>query len=295
MNYQTFKNYQLSINADKLRLDNLNPYALGTSFPVNSNANLNQLDMSKGYHLKQASGVRELLSELLSYFSDLGYHLNIPEDVYPEYFNRAPQNANISSYSSCLRTRFLFHKTNYSLALVANPLIPEGRYLSSTELNELDQWLNEDTNRWLIFDTVYDYKFHSLGFSFKSDRIIYMNSLSKINLNPSKQGWALCKTKLPGFELTQGVKIDYDLACSIQNTYDKAWESINDIFNSKRIHNWIPPEVGYLSLIKKNYMELLEDFDVAAIPASIFGIRKKTLSVISCLSKVNSKIGKPLV
>ncbi len=281
MDYQTFKKYQLTVSVDKLRLDNLNPYALATSFPINSN--LKQLDIRKRFYLKQASGVRELLSELLSYFSGLGYHLNIPEDVYPEYFNLAPQDAKISSYSSCLRTQFSFYETNLDLSLITNPLIPEGRYLSPSELNTMDLWLVENKDRWLIFDTVYDYKFKSLDYDFKSNHIIYINSLSKINLNPGKRGWALCKTKLPGFELSNEVMIDSDLACSIQNTYDKAWKSINEIFNIKQIHNWQPPEVGYLSLIKQNYTELLKNFDVAAIPAPVFGIRKNSLSVLSCL------------
>ena len=286
MDYQTFKKYQLTVDKGKLRLDNLNPYALVTTFPASSNVGLNKQDVNKGYYLKQATGVREILVELFNYFSSIGYFLNIPEDVYPEYFNLVPQNARISSYSSCLRKKLFFDSTNPSLALVANPLIPEGRYLSIPELKDLDQWLIEDSSRWLLFDTVYDYKFYSLNFEFTSSHVIFISSLSKINLNPRKQGWALCKTKLPGFELNNSVTIDYAQARSIQKSFNQAWQSINEKFNIRQIHGWEPSEVGYLSMINLDYKELLECFDVAAIPASIFGIRNTKFSVISCLSEI---------
>lgn len=286
MDYKEFKQYQLKLENDVFRLDDLNLYSLQSFFSKHINVTSETYNTKGGFYVKKSLGVRELLIELFQYFSEKGYQLNIPIDVYPEYFNLVAKNADIRVYNSYGKRQFSFSKeNNLSLSLVTNPLIPEGRYLSKRELIALDSWLMENSNRWLIFDMVYDYKLRSLEFNFHSKNIIFINSLSKLNLTPKKLGWALSKTKLQGFKGSEKIMFNKELTVSIQKKYDEAWKSIDKKLELKQRFNWDIPQVGYLSVVNKSFDEFLEEFGIATIPASIFGIEKEDLSVLSCLSE----------
>ena len=290
MNYQEFKKYQEKLQSHYFRLDELNPYSLAPHFLNDSCQQKKLIDIASGYYVMQSNGVRALLQELFKYFTKLDYQLNIPEDVYPEYFNLTPMNARVFHYASCRREKFDFSEDEFCISLIANPLIPEGRYLTKAELLVLDDWLLENNNCWIIFDTVYDYCLHSLDFEFRSNNIIFVNSLSKINLTPAASGWALSKTKLPGFEPVPVLELDQELISAIQNEYARAWKIINNKFYIGKEFNWQPPSVGYLSLINKNFKLLLSEYNLAAIPASIFGVKGDEFSVISCLSEVKKNV-----
>lgn len=288
MNYQKFKDYRDKLQSHYFRLDDTNPYPLAPYFfNVSSKYSV---DIEDGYYVMRSNGVRGLLQELFNYFSKLGYQLNIPEDVYPEYFNLAPKNAGVFHYTSFRRRQFTFSEDDFCISLIANPLIPEGRYLTKSELMTLDKWLSDNDSRWLVFDTVYDYNSRSLDFEFKSNNIVFVNSLSKINLTPGTSGWALCKTKLPGFEAIFALEFDRKLSLSIQNNYTKAWESIDKKLHLRQKFDWQPSKVGYLSILNEHFKVLLSEYNIAAIPASIFGITKGELSVISCLAEVKQNV-----
>lgn len=290
MNYQEFRNYRDKLQSQCFRLDELNPYLLAPHFLNGSCQQSQFIDIASGYYVMQSNGVRSLLQELFKYFTKLGYQLNIPEDVYPEYFNLTPMNTRVFHYASCQQEKFTFSKNEFCISLIANPLIPEGRYLTKTELLVLDDWLLENNNRWIIFDTVYDYCLQSLDFKFKSNNIIFVNSLSKINLTPGTSGWALSKTKLPGFESAPELKVDKKLIMAIQNEYTQAWKKMDNKLHIGQKFNWKPPSVGYLSLINENYKLLLSECSIAAIPASVFGVKGDELSVFSCLSEVKQNV-----
>ncbi len=290
MNYQEFKSYRDELQSRYFRLDDLNPYSLAPYFINDSCQKCEFIDIASEYFVMQSNGVRSLLKELFKYFTKLGYQLNIPEDVYPEYFNLIPMNAIVFHYASCRREKFTFSENEFCISLIANPLIPEGRYLTKAELLVLDNWLLDNNNRWIIFDTVYDYCLHSLDFKFKSNNIIFVNSLSKVNLAPGVSGWALSKTKLPGFEQIPMPEVDQKLNGAIQNEYTQAWKTIDNKFNLGKKYNWQRPSVGYLSLLNKNFRSLLSECDIAAVPASIFGVKGDDISVISCLSEVKQNV-----
>ena len=286
MNYQDFKKYQLTINKQALRLDELNPYLLIPTFSERISVLPNKHSANEGFYIKKSTGVRQLLKELLKHFSELGYQINLPDDVYPEYFNLVPQGSNVMRYRSYAEKEFSFFKDKLSVSLITNPIIPEGRYLTDTELDKLDRWLLENKENWIIFDNVYDYQLKSLDFEFKSKRIVFINSLAKINLKPQTFGWSLCKTKLPGFNTGDKITFDHKLSLHIQQKYSEAWSALEQKLNLSRQFNWSPPQVGYLSIVEKNFHSLLREFNIAAIPITIFGGTRDDHSVISCLSEI---------
>lgn len=285
MNYQEFKSYKEQLQGDFFRMDDLNPYPLAAQFPGSSSEAIEPFYVLDGYHVMLSKGVRESLTEVLKYFSSLGYRIVLPSDVYPEYFNLIPKSSKIHQYACC-GNKIVLPRYESCISLVANPLIPEGRYLEMSELEYLDHWLQENKNRWLVLDNVYDYYSRNLDYTFGSKRVIYMNSLSKVNLKPGTLGWAACKIKLPGFEPSIQLKFDQTLSLSIQEGYSKAWRSINYDLNFTREFEWQAPTVGYLSIVNRNFDILLNEYGIAAVPASIFGVKNSELSVISCLSEV---------
>jgi len=287
MNYQDFKKYQLTINEQSLRLDELNPYLLIPTFSERINVLPSKHSASEGFYFKKSTGVRQLLKELLEYFFKLGYQINLPDDVYPEYFNLVPRRSHVMRYRSYRKKEFRFSQNKLSVSLIANPLIPEGRYLSDSELDKLDRWLLNNKENWIIFDNVYDYQQKSLDFEFKSKRIVFVNSLAKRNLKPQTLGWSLCKTKLPGFNTDDRIIFDHNLSLNIQHRYSEAWMSIDQKLNLSREFNWNPPEVGYLSIVEKHFHRLFSEFNIAAIPITIFGVAREDHSVISCLSEIS--------
>lgn len=183
MNYREFLEYRDSVPSSLVRLDDLNPYTIGPYFN-DVQIEIKDLLLHDDYFILHSSGVRPLLKEFLKRFTVKNYQLSIPNDIYPEYFNLVPNQCDIFQYSSFRKPNFAFSKQNLSVALVTNPLVPEGRYLTYSELDELDGWLMASDNRWIIFDNVYDYNLGTLAHQFRSKNIIFLNSLTKINLNP---------------------------------------------------------------------------------------------------------------
>ncbi|MCW8877003.1 MAG: hypothetical protein OQK04_01235 [Kangiellaceae bacterium] len=289
MNYREFLEYSERLSGSLIRLDDLNPYTLTPYFNHIRSESLDVLP-TDDYYILRSTGVRPLLRELFKYFTERNYQLNLPNDVYPEYFNLPPANCNLFHYTSYRAQSFAFSTKESNVALVTNPLVPEGRYLTNSELSAIDTWLLENNDRWIIFDNVYDYQLCSLEYEFKSNQIIFVSSLAKVNLSPGSFGWALCKKRLPNFELAHKLEVDQALCLNIQDKYSIAWKSIDDKRILNRSLDWHPPEVGYLSTISENFETLRVEFGIAAIPASVFGIDSKNVSIISCLSEIKDEL-----
>ena len=282
MDYNSYKKYRKSLPTSLLALDNLNPYEL-LEYVNERDEGVELVVAKKNQFIQTSSGVRELLKELFIYFTKMNYQLLLPEDIYPIYFGLGPDNADIIKYTTYQQQKYALPDKSKSVLLVTNPVIPEGKYISTTQLENINTWLNDDENRWLIMDCVYDYKGSSLTYDFDSCNVIYLNSLSKVALTPSLYGWAVSNIELPGFKETKKKIMKVTHASFLQKLYESAWHSLlpklTDIDTL-----WKVPEVGYLTTINIDYQSLMKH-GIAGLPASVFGIKQKNVSVISCLSE----------
>ncbi|MCO7223407.1 hypothetical protein [Pleionea sp. CnH1-48] len=287
MNYAEFKVYQSTLSDQMERWDDLDLYELINMGWQEKLSTHKSLIFGESYFRRSALGVRPLLSELFALFTGWGHSIGLPEDVYPEYFRLLPAEAKSVSYRSCLNNIGESTKLNSGLLLVTNPVIPEGRYLDEQEHLHLDQWLQGGEQRWLLFDNVYDYQQRALSYSFASDRVIYVGSYAKVQLQPKTLGWALCRHPLEGFETHSGVTVDLGLADNLHQHYGRAWRHIAarwpNLFDGSR------QPIGYLTVVECDYRNLLTQ-GVAAVPGSVFGIVDETISVVSCLSEVKKHV-----
>ena len=285
MDYSEYKQYRKTLPGSLFYLDDLNPYPLLASMSVLRKQVGQELIIGTlGGYIKQTTGVRELLKYLFSYFNQLGCVLVLPEDIYPVYFELVAANHTVYRYRTHQQEYFKLPESEKAVLLIANPLVPEGKYLTALQVKHIDTWLNESSQRWLLIDAVYDYLGRSMQTAFKSNNIICMASLSKLALRPGLFGWAVARKKLTGFDKIQLPEVRKTYALILQQAYRAAWDALEIELRELR-PSWCIPEVGYITTVQMNYIELLND-NIAALPGSVFGIQQKNVSVISCLAKL---------
>lgn len=282
MNYYEFNKYCSSISTEVIRMDDLNPYPIADSITISSSSK--NLSFGENYCGKTLCGVRPILEYLFGQFTANGYSLCLPEDVYPRYFELVPTVSNTARYKSFQVSNFNLPAGKRCVVLVTNPLVPEGRYLTDNELQGLDKWVSASTNRWIIFDGVYDYKNKSTIFSFNSKNVIYTGSKSKTHLAPRNLGWALCKKSIFSLGTHSDIFLNINLSQEIQLLHEAAWRFIAN--SGSLPFRWNSPEVGYMTAVNEDYRHLLSEYNIAAIPGTVFGITKTNTSIISCLSQV---------
>jgi len=283
VNHQEYLIYRKTLSVELLFLDDLIPYDLlepiSETFEPQS-----KLVTRQGEYIKTSMGIRRLLKDIFLQFKQDGYKFVIPSDIYPVYESLVPDDGEIYHYNTFSRTSYELPDISKSVLLIANPLVPQGRYLSGDNMQDLATWLATDMHRWLIFDNVYDFKEMSNNNTIKSDNIIYLNSLTKSTLTPDKFGWAMCKRSCLDFSLSQNDITQSIYSSRLQTFFIKAWnkfrlerEDINQL--------WSIPDVGYMTTIHAHYNKL-HKLGIAALPATIFGIQDPNVSVMSCLVEV---------
>jgi len=129
MNYQQYKQYRLSLPASLIALDDLNPYGILPALKKNYSAQ--QIEIARqGEFIMKSTGVRLLLKALFSQFSQQGYSIILPEDIYPVYFDLMPDDKQAIEYKTCNETQLILPDIEKSVLLITDPLMPEGKYLS---------------------------------------------------------------------------------------------------------------------------------------------------------------------
>ncbi|MDH5328281.1 MAG: hypothetical protein OEZ68_21795 [Gammaproteobacteria bacterium] len=290
MNYQTYLKYRESVHREYrvsnkthplLALDELNPYTLLAQITDLHPASCN---ISEGAaYVKSSTGVRQLLREIFTQFINEGYQIALPEDIYPVYFECVPKAAAYHTYPTLKQRELRLPATPKAIALIANPLIPEGNYLSQQQLESINQWLNADPGRWLVCDNVYDFLGTAHLAALATQNVIYVNSLTKLALKPGELGWATCNKPLAGFtQANPEHHLNY--APILQQAFSRAWNGLQQRLTDLDPH-WRIPQVGYLATVDLNYKTLLRQ-NISAIPIQVFGSQQDDISVLSCLSKV---------
>ncbi len=103
-----------------------------------------------------SQGVRQSLDWLMGEWARHGLRLALPADVYPVYAQLAATN-----YLLC--TEYPLHPSlqasgwaGADVLLLTNPVKPRGTALAPAEIEQIRQWLAQDTRRRVVVDAVYD-------------------------------------------------------------------------------------------------------------------------------------------
>ncbi|MBM4362934.1 MAG: aminotransferase class I/II-fold pyridoxal phosphate-dependent enzyme, partial [Deltaproteobacteria bacterium] len=180
------------------------------------------------------------------------------------------------------------------------PLSPLGRYPDASEMRSLAAWLAESSERYVLVDAVYAYDFRTLvrvaAPLTDTGRAIVLFSCAKAWLMPSALGVAWASASLHA-ELRSRVTIRPspkpslasswlaarpDLPGEQQRAFSREWRRLAPRIQAAS-PAWAPPETGYLSVVARPFEEILERYDVLAVPASVFGSSSRAHSVVSCL------------
>ena len=317
MNFQEFKAFRDQVTEEKslLRLDCMNPFKAMSFLKVDV---ANQVDcssedtldlwaetMSAHKHRNRAiatGGVRESLKGLFNIFSSNGKEVWLPEDTYPFYWDTA-HNVGLKPQSfPTLPTpdlSVLDKADKDSVAVITNPLSPLGRTLNKDEVTQICEWLEVSKDRQIILDTVYSYTrdFDAATQKiFETGQCYIAHSLSKAWLErgvfgvllPPKKEFEACQRilKTPSKDACtsafSALKEQNDLADTQQHAFSQEWNRLKPL-----IQNLAPdfqvPKTGYFSSVSINYKDALEEHGALVIPASVFGARNNTSSIVSCL------------
>ncbi len=253
-------------------------------------------------HVTAAESIRSLLESFFRVLANNKYSLYMPNDVYPVYWElAASRKIRPKGFSTMpsLSWEFLETTSSKSVILLPHPLSPAGRYLTSSDCDQLETWLNSAEDRWLLLDAVYEFNFipasatHRL---FKTGQVILLHSLSKGWLSPETLAVAVSPTSWPyAFEETtvalaiEARKTAHQLLSTfankprdLQNLFQRRWDNL-----SATLRQWDPqwtkPESGYFSFLRMPAADLLKQHNALAIPSSVFGSSEETISIITCL------------
>ena len=290
MDYAAYKKYQTSLPDGLIRLDDVSPYDL---FDVIDKIESEYTIAATGQYILYDKGVRSILKKLFARHAAQNHTLVLPSDVYPVYFDLVPEGSNTQVYQTFQQNLLDLPESENAVALITYPLVPEGKYQSISILKQLFDWCTEGKNRWLIIDNVYDLKNRYSEFStfvgnVCRNRVISVNSLSKIALQPGKQGWAVSSCELDGFDRVSETLTIPTYRKALSSLYSDAWKQLSDLLLNVD-KNWLPPQVGYIAVIQKNYQKLLKH-NIAALPASVFGLQNDNVSVVSCLGVIKHEL-----
>ena len=252
-------------------------------------------------------GVRQILQLVLECLYNEGRTLWLPQDVYPVYSELAGRLCT-RPYETLVdfNLDFLDDSSDTDVLLITDPLTPLGRYLRIHELEQCDEWLRKSPNRLLIIDAVYCFgpdRLSRLNDILQTDQAVVLHSLSKAWLAPHLLGVAACPRRLTKEIDGQGNgypmdSLDIQQAHSIvtadpgrplllQKLFFQQWLILEPEIR-KASDDWRPPQTGYFSLVPVNNNSLLQEHDILAVPASVFGSKRENLSVISCLFDIRT-------
>ena len=317
MNFQEFSAFKEEIAAERdlARFDCMNPFKamqfLKTEFtPHAARSSDDVLDIwadtmgmqnERGIALA-SGGVRQSLTALFNIYSAQNTEVWLPEDVYPFYWDTA-LSAGLTprSFPTLPSPDFLAlnQAADQSVMLITNPISPLGRHLNAQETAEIKTWLSGAKDRRVILDTVYTYTrgfdAHSLDL-YSTGQCIIAHSLSKAWLERGvfgvllapEQDRAACKARLNAPDAAACASAHSALAQQVtladkqQAAFTREWARLTPAI--KRIDpNFTAPNTGYFTAINADYRDALDQHNSLIIPASVFGSRRKDVSIVSCL------------
>lgn len=270
------------------------------------------LDRSLKARTLISQGVRHSLGLLFWQYAAQGLRVAIPRDVYPAYdvIARA-EGLQVMPYgtwpvSSLLTELFCRDDAEQlDVILITNPLKPRVRRMSSQgEVRLLKDWLKKDSRRRVVIDAVYQF---SAPFDaptlelLATNQVVLLHSLSKSWVRPLVMGVALVpdadvEMLTPAFRaepplqdnlrLAQGLLTgDGQFPVRLVGELVARREMLQERLEERGCLVRLSPEVpSYLFPARISHEELLADYNVLAIPASVFGSPLPNRSVLSSLA-----------
>ncbi|QDT99303.1 aminotransferase class I/II-fold pyridoxal phosphate-dependent enzyme [Gimesia aquarii] len=318
MNYQEYRAAKESfLESNPLRLDCMNTQkALSEFVPlaitprkeytfteaISAWQNATRLNLENRQVITDC-GIRSLLSNLFEMFKLNQMTIILPKDVYPVYAQLLKEYP-YQQYQTIpdLNLEFLDERNDQTAAMLLTlPLMPLGRYLKRKEVSTIMNWLATDQSRLLIIDAAYafekDYRIYEQFI--RTDQCICLFSLSKPWLMPSQFGMAVGANKLIELYFQQQIELTTDwvgtfcehlaLPQKLQSVFFAEWNRLSASINAFQ-PNWQPPEVGYFSTVNFTFDQLLKEYNVLGVPASVFGSDCSDVTVISCLFDIQSML-----
>jgi len=256
-----------------------------------------------------SEGIRHSLKLIFPILAEQNYTVYIPKDVYPVYSQLAQASGLQPQFFETIPIPILpkiKDTYNKEVLLLPNPLKPLGRLLYNHEITALKQWLAAGEQRRLIVDAVYTFE-NKLSASsidlFQTNQVIILHSLSKGWVAPQILGVALfpeVDMQIFGQVFRDNSPSNFNLfiARELLNNYSEfpltvhkvllgKWESTMQVIQDNSLTKMlsISPEFqGYLTITPISSKLLLQEFNILAIPASVFGSDKENWSIISTLA-----------
>ena len=266
-----------------------------------------QLPASWSSRTNISEGVRDSLARLFQVYADAGRRVAIPADVYPRYAELASEaGVAVRTYATVPN----LESASWSEAdvlLLANPLKPRGSFLTTVELAEVEQWLASDASRRVVIDAVYTFtNTFEPGILqlYGTGQAIVLHSLSKTWASPLLMGVALIpeadiSTLRPVFQARAPSQEQLRRAQVLLTAYrDLPGAIANGLVDAQvRAQAALPLDlkayatasVGYLQVVPYSADELLQRFNVLALPLTAFGSNRADLSVMSVLGFVRTE------
>lgn len=270
--------WQKSLPSDLLRYDNLNIYELS---PFTDAHTIEANDWFSQYigdeKIIHGFGVRDLFEKLCECLSKKCRTIAIPNDVYPVYFTIAERYFDkIETYPTYPFLNLDAINEKDIVFLILNPLVPKGFYLKEKDIQDI----NDKAYRYVIVDACYNYDIKTIGSLFHTPHVYEIFSLSKLFLMNKAKGWIVSKDDIKITSKSNPCVLNNsNLNTYLKDSFRKNWLSFN-------LPYWDKPDIGYLSIVNINHIELLNRFNIVSIPASVFGSNHQDLSVISNISQV---------
>jgi len=248
-------------------------------------------------------GVRHSLSKLFHLFKDRTLYM--PQDVYPRYFELAKEN-HVETFVSYPQTDWeSLEKVEESVVLLTVPFTPMGRELTQEDIVELEG-LSKRKNI-IIIDAVYDYNlsknFQKIKSLLENNFIFYLHSLSKTYLSPEVLGVVYCPNSEyqfyfqeahSNYEFKDEVSYNraYDIMTQVPNLstlqqkeFDRGFEYLTKNTGLEDVNE---NGIAYFSVIEEPFEELLK-YNVLGVPASVFGSKRKDLTILTGLFYLHEK------
>ncbi len=269
------------------------------------------LPVSMSEHALISGGVRWSLNKIFQNLPADQVMIYLPSDVYPVYQDLARKAGHdYQEYPTLPVPAFpseVIGDNKTEFLLIANPMKPLGKGLTERDVYALNMWANSKPNRTVIIDGVYD-----LGMTMHSAskiliagiRTIYLSSISKSNLYPATFGVCLVSPTTPFFQdireafvkdkisqsqlrigqasLEDRNKSARTIAAELNSRRSVLLDVLSD--DLRRHANKSDPD-SYMFTLPIDYMTLLKDYHIFAIPASVFGSKTWNGSILTTLSK----------
>lgn len=266
------------------------------------------LPLERARHAFVSGGVRDSLSHIFRHHAAENARLWIPADNYPIYREIARAAGLVPlSFPTLPEPNWpdVDPDDSTEILVVTNPLKPRGRWLTASDVTALTAWLAAHPRRRLILDTVYtfDTRFHTTTLQLlATGQTFLLHSLTKGWLHPRLFGIALvpaddARAFAPLFRAHPPVQLNLGRARAFLLDYAETPTTVAHELAVAReqliatLPAGLPTPMasdatGYLLPIACHWLDLLNDFGILAIPATVFGSAREDIAILSSLSFV---------